>query len=416
MARRFKTPRLKLDVNKPTEILEPAPPLAIQAQARARAIRRAAIIGIAAMLLLGLTAVAWAAIRVNTSHRSALARVESDKDLSRSLREGSRVDPARTLVAVVRRTSATSATVDLALVRHIPTPKKAWVLAVPRTLRFPTASGDRLFPGEIWAQEGRAGLVDAVVRGLDLSVAHYVELDAGDLVHAGERAGVAGIAVALGDAEPVDTSGQPLTGERAALERWGGIAATFAEFGEEVGGVFDLSRAADLLGELGRNGATDFGFGELRAFLATFEGAARSGLNLGVIAANGEGSRPDADELARLLKQFKEAQPFVETKPPIERVVPARVRVQVLNGAGVDGVASEAANLLKKLGYRVGEVSNANQFVYDETLVVYRDDSLAAHRIVRELPAGKVVPSRGMYAFEGDILVVVGRDWRPLTE
>jgi len=59
----------------------------------------------------------------------------------------------------------------------------------------------------------------------------------------------------------------------------------------------------------------------------------------------------------------------------------------------------------------VGEVGNANQFVYDETLVVYTSDRTAALAVAAALPTARVVDSRGMYLFSTDLLVVVGKDY-----
>lgn len=93
---------------------------------------------------------------------------------------------------------------------------------------------------------------------------------------------------------------------------------------------------------------------------------------------------------------------------------PSSVSVVVRNGAGVEGVATDAADKLTAVGYRITETGNANQFIYDETLVVYNDGGLAdANAVVEALGMGKPVPSRGMYTFTGDILVVVGKDWKP---
>jgi len=86
--------------------------------------------------------------------------------------------------------------------------------------------------------------------------------------------------------------------------------------------------------------------------------------------------------------------------------------VTVRNGAGVSGIASQAAARLQANGFQVPEVGNANQFVYDETLVVYRDDEEAARMVAGTLPHGRLVPGRGMYTFSTDVLVVVGKDWR----
>jgi len=83
----------------------------------------------------------------------------------------------------------------------------------------------------------------------------------------------------------------------------------------------------------------------------------------------------------------------------------------VLNGAGREGVAAQAARILKRAGYRLKSVGNANQFVYDRTLVVYKTQRPYADAVQRDLRFGKVVASRGMYGFNTDVLVIVGSDW-----
>jgi hypothetical protein len=88
------------------------------------------------------------------------------------------------------------------------------------------------------------------------------------------------------------------------------------------------------------------------------------------------------------------------------------VSVTIRNGAGIEGSASAVSGMLGTLGYTVGEVGNANQFVYKETLVVYSTDRTAAVQVASDLPAAKIVESRGMYSFSTDILVVVGEDYR----
>jgi len=92
---------------------------------------------------------------------------------------------------------------------------------------------------------------------------------------------------------------------------------------------------------------------------------------------------------------------------------PSDITITVRNGAGIPGCASQASSILKARAFKVEEVGNANQFVYDETLVIYRDEDKAlAEQVAAALPPGtKVVDSRGMYSFESDILVVVGKDW-----
>ncbi len=121
---------------------------------------------------------------------------------------------------------------------------------------------------------------------------------------------------------------------------------------------------------------------------------------------------PDEERKAFLIEAMKVGRSFDETSP-VEAVVPSTVTVTVRNGAGISGVAAAAADILKRAGFNVTEVGNANQFVYDRTLVVYRDaeTKAKASAVAAALPRADLVPSRGMYAFSTDVLVVVGKDW-----
>lgn len=90
---------------------------------------------------------------------------------------------------------------------------------------------------------------------------------------------------------------------------------------------------------------------------------------------------------------------------------PATISVTVRNGAGIEGCATAVADIVRADGYALGEVGNANQFVYDETLVVYRSGREAAIQVAEALPKARVVESRGMYEFVTDVLVVIGKDY-----
>ena len=89
--------------------------------------------------------------------------------------------------------------------------------------------------------------------------------------------------------------------------------------------------------------------------------------------------------------------------------------VDVRNGWGTPGVATAVSDMLAIAGYRRGEIGNANSMVYTETLIVYRDSDsrIAAEDIQARLGFGRVIPSLTRYAFNGDILVVVGSELDP---
>jgi len=120
----------------------------------------------------------------------------------------------------------------------------------------------------------------------------------------------------------------------------------------------------------------------------------------------------DEEAFAELLDRIKRGERVEVVEGEAPAMDPADVSVTVRNGAGIEGVAAEAAELLAGAGFTVGEVGNADQFVYEETLVVYSgDDRSGADLIASQLDRGRVVQSRGMYSFNTDVLVVVGKDW-----
>lgn len=96
---------------------------------------------------------------------------------------------------------------------------------------------------------------------------------------------------------------------------------------------------------------------------------------------------------------------------------PAQVTVTVKNGAGVTGGATEVANIVKGYGYQVPTTGNADSYVYDETLVVYKDSSKLpqAEALVDALGVGRTVEASYYYTFDTDVMVIIGKDWKPLT-
>lgn len=89
--------------------------------------------------------------------------------------------------------------------------------------------------------------------------------------------------------------------------------------------------------------------------------------------------------------------------------------VAVWNGVGVSGVANDCTNELKKLGWNVISTGNASQFVYDETFIVFKDtdDEAAARLLAADLGQGRVVRSYARYSYTGNLLVVIGKDYKP---
>ncbi|MCL4078978.1 LytR C-terminal domain-containing protein [Coriobacteriia bacterium Es71-Z0120] len=94
----------------------------------------------------------------------------------------------------------------------------------------------------------------------------------------------------------------------------------------------------------------------------------------------------------------------------------ARVSVVIYNGSGVPGIAGEVAERLIREGMRVADTKNADRFDYEQTLIVeQREGSDAGERIQRVLGVGKVIvqPSEQQVA---DIIIIVGKDYKPVKE
>ena len=97
---------------------------------------------------------------------------------------------------------------------------------------------------------------------------------------------------------------------------------------------------------------------------------------------------------------------------PSENAVHGSGLVVVKNGSGTTGVAAAAADRLAGVGYEA-ETGNADDYGYNETLVVYDRPEQAeeAQGIVSLLGVGTALLNDGTYAFDGDFLVVIGADW-----
>ena len=115
---------------------------------------------------------------------------------------------------------------------------------------------------------------------------------------------------------------------------------------------------------------------------------------------------------------FKENMTDIMYEPPAP-VVPSEYIVDVRNGYAIQGSATAVSNFLASAGYIQGEIGNTKEPVYVDTVIIYRSDEhrAAAEDIFERLgyESARIVPSLGRYSFKGDILVLVGGDFRPAT-
>jgi hypothetical protein len=89
-------------------------------------------------------------------------------------------------------------------------------------------------------------------------------------------------------------------------------------------------------------------------------------------------------------------------------VDPGPIRVQVLNGNGVDGAAGEMSDRLADAGYEIAGVGNADERDYSITTVLVPEGSSTGEDIIGQLGFGVV--RYGTVDNEYDAVVIVGSD------
>ena len=96
-------------------------------------------------------------------------------------------------------------------------------------------------------------------------------------------------------------------------------------------------------------------------------------------------------------------------------VIKSDFTIEVQNGTTITGAASVTGDALTQLGFTVKSVGNAEQPVYDETLVIYREDkdAASAQAVVNALGMGRTVAAGYYYNLSTDVLVILGADYKP---
>lgn len=373
-------------------LLEPAPQMRIVAEARRRRTRRIVLVVLlgAALVFAAIVGTLW--IDYSSARRSLVSRTAADGALRSALATPSAGSVDGDVLVVLRSLGgeATSPTTAV-LLRVSERAERAWVLALPgdATLGAPGSGVGTV--GDVLAVDGRAGLVRAVSARSGRPVASYLEFDP------------AAVGASL-DATAAAASVPPSEKLLSALRAVGSAS-----------GVWDTTKMRlRLASALAPRAVSTLSLDRLTELAESLQAVGSRVETADAPAITIKGARVvDEASLRTLAAQMHAGKGFsVAGAQQVESVKPSSVSVTVWNGAGIAGIAADAADRLSRAGYKVTVVTNANQFVYDSTLVVYRQGKeAAARRAALDLRAGRVVPRRGMYLFDTDLLVVVGKDW-----
>jgi len=121
----------------------------------------------------------------------------------------------------------------------------------------------------------------------------------------------------------------------------------------------------------------------------------------------------DADGrlVARSMESAADAEAQRRSRPPIPEAG-NRVRVEVLNGGGVRGVAALARDELRDAGFDVVHYGNAATFGHEESTVLLRaGDAEAARAVAEALGIGKIVVEHEPSLLV-EVTVILGSGWQ----
>lgn len=329
------------------------------------------------------------------------------------------------------------------LVRTDSANASASAVVIPGNASVTLSDGQTHRLGEAESQGGDAEVVSAIEQLCGVQVSHYVKTDAEGFVSLVDLLG--GIEVDLPESvidpdagDDVLPSGvQTLNGEQALfLCR----ANDFVSSSEQQRGVNEALVAQALFKKFVSMGRlsfyagmdsfadciqTDMDVKAAYALLSSLKDVVAESVMTGVMptyaskAGDVAYQEPIADEWSDMMERFVAGEVFQQDKQSIVGSVdPASFTITVNNGGGVEGAAADASSLLEEAGFKVDSVGNAAQAVYDNTLVVYQksDDEAKAEALVATLGTGRAVLDSVNYAFDTDILVVVGKDWQAVLD
>ncbi|MDO9556503.1 MAG: LCP family protein [Coriobacteriia bacterium] len=405
---------------------------------------------LAVVALLVVSGAAWAYFTYRGIEKALQSGAASNEQTQQALTKPKPKEPFTILLmgSDLRQGEVAARADTIILAKVDPELKKVWMLSIPRDTRvdIPGHGISKINAANFYGgvEGGPALMIQTVENFLDIEINHYIEIDFQGFQSAVDALGGIWIDVdvEIDDwkaashspghaASHIDPGYQLLDGEYALtyvrsrdfpdadFTRMRHQQTFFKALAEQSSRIENLPKLPSIARSIAGYTSTSMSVGEMLEVIQAMKGI--GGADVQTATLMGEWKSPyvwtDEVEKARLLAAFTEGRAFDETSTVGVVIGPGDITVTVRNGAGIAGVAGECSGILESRGYVVSDVGNANQFVYDKTLVVYSgNDKAAAERVAVDLPRAEIVESRGMYSFSTRILVVVGKDWAEKTD
>jgi len=332
---------------------------------------------------------------------------------------------------------------DSMMVAHIdPKTKRVWLLSIPRDTRVEVAGHGTQKINAAHFLDGPEGAIKATENLTGLKINHYLEMNFSGFKQAVDALGGVWIdvpvtiddtqadATAKNTASHIDAGYQLLDGDHALtfmrarhqfvdqdFSRMKNQQLFFKALADQIAKISSVAKLPGVVSAVAPYIRTDMSLVDMVKTAQSLKAAGSK--NLYTATVKGEWKSPyiypDETLLAKLVADIEAERPFDSTATAgsgAKTVSASSVTVTVRNGSGIAGAAKQVASILKAKNFKVPETGNANQNVYKNTLIVYKDNLAAAELVASTLPPGtKLVQSRGMYSFSSTVLVVVGKDW-----
>lgn len=406
-----------------------------------RARRRRIIAGVTAIVIVLGAALLMAVLAFRGSVGSSLALKDSNaKEALTPVEPGT---PYYTLIAAelgaVARPLDTPGPDSLILARVDEANRTISLINIPANLQV--SSDSKTVAIASLAEQSDAKLIEAVKTFTKLDIAHYIKLD---------EAGISSMVDALGglDLELEQPIDDPRAGDvylpAGPITLKGSTALIYLRAENVKMGMQDklnhqlrftttvmdrvlsdnFSMNMDAIGNCLQ---TDMSLAELEALASWYAGDGRvitaslPGYTSAVTSVNDDGntrfigSYEDFADLIATLERGEE--PESQSTDGVVAADPSTFTVDVQNGTSINGAAAITSEQLKGQGFQVGEVGNAEQQVYEETLVIYKgSEGLSqAKAVIEALGVGRPVDAGGYYSFNGDTLLIIGADFSPVN-
>jgi LCP family protein required for cell wall assembly len=447
-----KEPRARLGEAKSrrTGPLEQAPQrLKAERDRRRNRYKKVALFSAVAVAVLAVVASAGAYAWLRQLENTMRPSVQ-DAELMASLEKTEPQKPYTVLLlgADKRNTEEPYRTDTMILAKVDPQQGQVWLLSIPRDTRVDVPGHGSVKINQAYTIGGPQGSIEAVRDLTGVAINHYMEMDFEGFAKAVDALGGVwlDVPVAIDDwdasshsrnhrAAQIDAGYQLLDGEHALtfvrarhqfvdqdFSRMKNQQAFFKALADQIAKSQNIVKLPRVVSTVAPFIETDMSLIDMVRTAQALRDAGGESVSTATLVGEWRSPFVHVDEanMSALVEKMNAGISFESTKTPEPAASteaaatrdPSEVTVTVRNGGGIAGCAKQASSILKARGYEVREVGNAKQFVYDKTLVVYKDDSASAAALAEVLPPGaKTVESRGMYSFDTDVLVVIGKDW-----